>query len=868
MPKFSLLLATIVLALAGCGGGGGGGAGSASGDGRDGPGGQPGSGQPVLYNVGGMLAGLGAGKSVTLAHVDAAGATAQSASFHFNGAYSLRLPAGTAYNLRVLVQPVGQVCTVREGTGVVAGEVNNIAVTCVDELLDPQARPVAGQVTGLAGGQTLVLMLTAHGVTQEAIVHADGSFQFPSAVTGTYTVSVKSAPAGQACAVANAEGAAGGTAVVTVACTSAQASFHLAGTVIGNSGAVTLRNATTGESATVSGNGGFAFTQPLLPGAAYAVSVVDTSSWQTCSVANGTGTAGAQAASILVTCTPIVLVNPVLPVPATPAGLTLTYGVKSLSLAWGTVTAPAGGGTVTYRVFEDPDGPGPAGSMQIAAGLSSGTYTRAITGLLRTLLNAQYRVQACNSYGCDAPSAAVALDVTRAIGYFKASNTAAAHQFGHAVALSGDGLTLAVGAPFEGGAPGGADSGAVYVYARSSGIWAFQAYVKASNASAGDQFGYAVALSQNGNTLAVGAPFQDVAGAANSGASYVFARAAGSWAQQAYLKASNAGADHAFGWSLALSADGTTLAVGAPHEGGSATGTFVVTPPAGAGAPLSGAVYVYALSAGWTQQAYVKATNTEDFDRFGHAVALSGDGHTLAVGAYLEGSGATGVDGDQANNNAPVSGAVYVYSRSGLTWARQAYLKASNAEADDQFGWSVALSADGTTLAVGANGENSALTGDPSNNGAMAAGAVYLFVRNGASWVQQAYVKASNPDGADVFGWSVSLSADGHTLAVGAVGEGSDATGLNGDQGNGIGPPFFSKGAAYLFTRAGAAWTQLAFVKASNTGMGDRFGQAVSLAGNGSTLAVSADWESSNATGINGNQADDSAAAAGAVYLY
>src|SRR5262245_24489491 len=109
--------------------------------------------------------------------------------------------------------------------------------------------------------------------------------------------------------------------------------------------------------------------------------------------------------------------------------------------------------------------------------------------------------------------------------------------------------------------------------------------------------------------------------------------------------------------------------------------------------------------------AYVKASNTGAGDQFGSSVALSADGSTLAVGAWLEDSVAAGIGGNQADNSAPAAGAVYLFTRSGTTWSQQAYVKASNTGANDWFGSSVALSADGSTLAVGASREDSAATG-------------------------------------------------------------------------------------------------------------------------------------------------------------
>ena len=194
---------------------------------------------------------------------------------------------------------------------------------------------------------------------------------------------------------------------------------------------------------------------------------------------------------------------------------------------------------------------------------------------------------------------------------------------------------------------------------------------------------------------------------------------------------------------------------------------------------------------------------------------------------------------------------------------QQGYLKASNTEAADEFGDSVALAGD--TLAVGTPGEASAATGvngNQADNSASGSGAVYVFTRSGGVWTQQAYVKASKTEAPNHnFGISVALAGD--TLAVGAFDESSAATGINGNQADTSAP---GSGAVYVFTRSGGAWSQKAYVKASNTGTGDRFGESVALAGD--TLAVGADFEDSAATGINGNQADNSTQNSGAVYVF
>ncbi len=318
--------------------------------------------------------------------------------------------------------------------------------------------------------------------------------------------------------------------------------------------------------------------------------------------------------------------------------------------------------------------------------------------------------------------------------------------------------------------------------------------------------------------------------------------------------------------SLALSADGATLAVGAPWEDSSATG--IGGSQTNNLASESGAVYVFSRTgATWSQQAYVKASNSEADDQFGLSVALSADGSTLAVAAPNEDSNATSVGGNQADNSARNSGAVYLFVRTGTAWSQQAYVKASNSELGDFFGSSLALSADGATLAVGAPSEDSIATGvggSQLDNSSSDSGAVYVFSRTGTVWSQQTFIKASNTDGGDVFGSSVALSADGATLAVAARFEDSNSSGLGGNQADNSAT---DSGAVYVFVRTAAGWTQQQYVKASNADSADIFGFAVSLSSDG-TLAVGASDEASNASGVDGNQNDNTASGSGAVYLY
>jgi hypothetical protein len=199
---------------------------------------------------------------------------------------------------------------------------------------------------------------------------------------------------------------------------------------------------------------------------------------------------------------------------------------------------------------------------------------------------------------------------------------------------------------------------------------------------------------------------------------------------------SNAEDSDSWGVSLALNSDGSTLALGSVDEDCEATG---VNPPGcddeglGSAGGSMGAVAVF-VRAGttWTQQAYLKASNTGVEDWFGIKLALSGNGDVLAVAAALEDSAAQGINGRQDDDSAVDAGAVYLFRRTGTTWAQDAYVKSTHNEAFDEFGNSVALSADGRALVVSARGEDGGspgVNGDETDNSVDESGAAYVFTR-------------------------------------------------------------------------------------------------------------------------------------------
>lgn len=400
--------------------------------------------------------------------------------------------------------------------------------------------------------------------------------------------------------------------------------------------------------------------------------------------------------------------------------------------------------------------------------------------------------------------------------YVKAFDPSQNDAFGVKLALSGDGAKLAVAAPFGGlefcgEEPWVGRPQPVYEYERDdNGVWGeLQKIVEFSTPHKIAK----VDFSADGSTLTVSARDLGL---------FVFSREVdGVWTQQK-LELQTPLSSHFSFHSVALSADGATLAVGVKY-------TLEPLP----GIPLD-AVYIFTLdSDGFlTQQAEIADDryflNCCDFTP---DISLSGDGATLAVSRLNR---------------------VYVFGRdNNNAWTERAELQQfSNDSEDNLLGDSVELSRDGTTLAAGAT----------------AAGSVYLFRTDSNNvWTEEAFVRPA-VRATDQFGWSVALSADGAMLAVGAPFEDSGATGVNGDE---LNNDAIDSGAAWVFARDSfGVWTQRAYLKASTTLNTRHFGAAVSLSDDGTILAVGVPGDSSAATGVNGDSIEFGPSCAGATYIF
>ncbi len=450
-------------------------------------------------------------------------------------------------------------------------------------------------------------------------------------------------------------------------------------------------------------------------------------------------------------------------------------------------------------------------------------------------------------------------------------------RFGHSVSVSGDGSTIAVGA--HGNDGGAEDGGAAYVFTRPTEGWAEtsvaatlrlsqpfyqlgysvsvsadggtvvatapnagygEAHIftkpatgwedaatsasrlRSSDRDGGGFFGESVSASADGGTVVVAA-HQDDRNGANAGAAYVFTKPSGGWGTAApahiALTASDGAAGDSFGRSVSVSGDGSTVVVGAYQDDDNGND--------------SGSVYVFTKpSGGWTAmaaQVKLKPSDGAAGDTFGTSVSVSGDGSIIAVGAPYD------------DDNGSGSGSVYVFTRPSGGWATtaaQVKLKPSDGAADDWFGTSVSVRSDGGAIAVGVLGDD--------DNGS-ASGSVYMFTMPAGGWTAMAaQAKLTAADGAadDRFGWSVSASADGSAVAVGALrGDGNED----------------DAGSVYMFTMPAGGWVATSTAAKLTAAAGaeyDGFGRAVSLSADGSKVAVGARGD------------DDNAGDSGAVYLF
>ena len=367
---------------------------------------------------------------------------------------------------------------------------------------------------------------------------------------------------------------------------------------------------------------------------------------------------------------------------------------------------------------------------------------------------------------------------------------AAGDQSGRSVSLSADGSTVAIGAYLNDG--NGANSGHVRVYKNIAGTWT-QIGSDINGETAGDNSGYSISLSTDGSTVAIGAYLNDGNGV-NSGHVRVYKNIAGTWTQIGSDINGEAANDNS-GWSVSLSTDGSTVAIGTPNNDGNGV--------------TSGHVRVYKnVTNVWTQIG--SDINGESVgDGSGWSVSLSADGSTVAIGAFFN------------DGNGTDSGHVRVYKNIADVWT-QIGADIDGEAAGNRSGWSVSLSADGSTVAIGAylndgNGTDS--------------GHVRVYKNIADVWTQI----GDDIDGeavGDESGYSVSLSTNGSVIAIGAYRNDGSAS---------------NSGHVRVYQNVVGVWTQIGS-DINGEAANDNSGWSVSLSADGSTVAIGALSNDENGT--------------------
>ena len=297
-----------------------------------------------------------------------------------------------------------------------------------------------------------------------------------------------------------------------------------------------------------------------------------------------------------------------------------------------------------------------------------------------------------------------------------------------------------------------------------------RAALQAPDGRTGDQFGSDVAIS--GDVLVIGAEFDNTTSGPKSGSVYTFRRNGFSWVFEDKLRPADSGTNKRFGNSVAL--DGDTLVVGSVDR-------FDTMPRAGS-------VYVFRFDGtDWIEEAKLRANDPMSYTFFGSSVDIDGD--TLIVGTDQDGPGSA-----------------YIFRHDGTSWAQEAKLIPSDSTPRDSFGLAVAI--EGDTAVIGAPTEDHAQPGWDDCN----AGAAYTFERAGTTWTETAKLISSDGACQDIFGFDVSIHTE--RILIGAPRKTVDG--------------FFRSGAAYLFERSGASWSQALRLE-SVTGSNFEFGRSVAL---------------------------------------
>lgn len=369
-------------------------------------------------------------------------------------------------------------------------------------------------------------------------------------------------------------------------------------------------------------------------------------------------------------------------------------------------------------------------------------------------------------------------------------------------------------------------AGAAYIYLNHGDKWYFQTYLKPSNTHATQIFGSSVDVAPDNKLIAIGA-YNDF----YSGAVFMFQEdAPNNWSEQAKIVPGILDGGDDFGYSLALSGDGSTMVIGAPRND-SASDTVNIGEADNSDYD-AGAAYVFKRNGDvWYQVAFLKPYNPDANDHFGWAVDINYKGNVIVIGASHESSGQpdNGMD-----NSCSLCGAAYIFEHTGASlsdWTLTAYLKDPTPRPDKQFGFAVAIDDAGTRVAVGAPDIRYHITGKaPSGSD------VHIFKKTHSLWNYSQRLMPSHSEITDDFGYSLDFSPNGQYLLVGDIGDDSSAVGVDMPDDNSR--AHTDSGAAYLFQFDGYEYEQKHYIKSIVSDPKDYAGISVAMSNRKATFGI------------------------------
>jgi hypothetical protein len=379
---------------------------------------------------------------------------------------------------------------------------------------------------------------------------------------------------------------------------------------------------------------------------------------------------------------------------------------------------------------------------------------------------------------------------TSEIATFTSPNKMTSGQFTIWVKMTADGTRLLVGAHNE-TVTGSLGAGRAYIFVKTGSVWSQEAVLSASDKAAYAYFGLAGDISSDGTMVAIGCPYLTVGANDYVGKVYVFTRSGSTWTQQYTMLASEVIARNGFGYSIAISQDKSRMAIGATR---SASNTY-----------RPGKVYIYRDNGGSWVEEQVISPGISNNSGVGEAIAMTPDGTRIIIGARNE----------YIYVNGTTYGVIYIYVRTGTTWALEFSTPGVVASHARTMGFSVAINDAGTKVVAGTQW----FSNTHGNQGC-----IIVYKRTGSTWTTEAKIYETPPTSEAYFGYCVRMAASGNKIVVSSTGSTVSGKG--------------NSGKIHIYRFNGTSWVLMSTINATDTEVNSYFGHKMGHDAEFNTLAV------------------------------